>query len=195
MELSRLSKYPVSDPFVFDNGDVLEVCWDANFFSRARLRQFDEELGRLTDEARAPHAERLNALQAEVGALAEAQGERKPTPEEEQRLNEIVAEVESAAEALEQAVDEAACAHYGRVLAGEILLGWGMTEGGQAVPLSAEVLSAQPLLFLQDLTAHCRRRSLPKSRRQVTASLTPPPVTHNGSLNPTSRPPTPFPTP
>src|SRR5687768_194815 len=99
MELSTLNRYPVSDPFVFDNGDVLELCWDANFFTRSRMRKFDEELDKRIREARAPHVERLNALQAEVEALSKSQVKRKdktPKPEEEKRLTEIVAEVEAA---------------------------------------------------------------------------------------------------
>lgn len=190
MELSTLNRYPVSDPFVFDNGEVLELCWDANFFTRARMRKFDDELDRRVKEARAPHADKLSALQAEVETLSKSQEKRRnktPKPEEEKRLTEIVAEVGTAADALEDATDLAAREVHAEALSKAVLMGWGMTHKGEAVPITKEVLEAQPLLFLQDLMAHARQRSLPKSRRQVTARLTTTPSHTNGtSSSPTT---------
>jgi hypothetical protein len=193
MELSSLSRYPVSEPFLFDDGEVLDLCWDANFFSRARLRAFDEALEKKVEEARKPHADRLDALQREVSALAEGQEKRKnkaPRADEETRLRDIAGEVEDAASALEKAVTDVTRDHYADALAREVLLTWGMTQGGQPVPITAEVLSAQPLLFLQDVMSHARQRSLPKSRRAATARLTMIPSPTNGT---SSRPTTPAP--
>jgi hypothetical protein len=179
MELSALSVYPVSDPFIRDDGEELPLCWDANFFTRARLRQFDEDLNKAVDAARKPHADRLNALQAEVSALATAQEKREgkePIAEDGARLEAIVGEVNEAAEALEDAVIAATKEVYAEAFAGngdpiktKLLLSWGMTHQGESVPIAKEVLTAQPLLFLQDLMGHARQRSLPKSRRAATA--------------------------
>lgn len=173
MELSQLDRYPVSAPFVLDNGESLDVTFNANYFSRTNVTAFDKRLSEALEAVRSPLTTRFAELQSELEAISKIK-DKKKLAESHQRADEISMEISQIAEEHSAVVEDTTKAEYAAELAGSVLLGWGMTSGGQPVQISTEILKAQPLLFLRDLYEHCRDACIPKSQRlaKTRASLT-----------------------
>lgn len=188
MDISELSRYPISGTFIFDNSRSLELVWDGNYFKRSNIRAFDKAREVARDEARKPHLERLALLTAELAEMkkeAEKKRGKKRADADlkaDSRAREIENEAEEILDAVEPAVEQAERQAHARELADKVLISWDMLKEGEAAPLTAETLEPRPVLFLRDLYEFCREESVPKSLRtaRTRASLATSEITNDG---------------
>ncbi len=176
MDISKLSRYPVSEPFVFDDGTNVSVTWDANYFTKSSISAFDAQLVTVIESARAPISRRLSELKAELAELDQpkrAKGKKTLTEQElaqiEARAKEIGDELSGLTDAYAVAVEDATRTVFATELAEKVLMGWGFTSDDKPLAITAEVLQVRPSLFLRDLYDHCRESSLPKQLRLARA--------------------------
>lgn len=165
MDISELSKYPISETFALANSQTLEPVWDANYFTRVNMRAFDKRREVLVEEARKPFQERIVALRERFAELEKEATKKKKPDALDDKMGPLIEEAEEIADQATEAVNLATRKAYAEEFATKVLISIDIMDKGQAVPLTTEALERMPLLFLQDLYAFCREESLPKAQR------------------------------
>lgn len=127
--------------------ETLGVVWDKSVFTGRFIADLFEEVRRGVEDVQA----QFKALREEAGKTKESDTQK--IAEGRIRLLHLKADIED----VERRV-------YARALCENVLDSWGLTDGGEPVPITFDVIMAQPATFPEELFTFCRRESLPKSQ-------------------------------
>jgi hypothetical protein len=148
MELKNLREHPIAATFSDGDGEECAIVFNGNAFTPSFLRVVAEKLREMV---------------------------RKLTPVQPKEEDENVSEGEQVARELEANADflEIEREVYADMLASRVLTKWDVTDGGQPVPITKEVLASLHPRTVKGLWDFCAERSSPKKRQTLETQANP----------------------